>query len=75
MRLTTCPACGRAVTMLRDGERCNHGPGPDGEFICAGSGDQQLVAAAGHLNVERISPRSGKRPVSASIATRTTKEA
>ena len=54
MRLTQCPACGRAVSMLRDGELCTHGPGPDGEFVCPGSGDPAFVAAAEHLHIEAI---------------------
>jgi hypothetical protein len=54
MRLTQCPACGRAVSMLRDDELCNHGPGPGGEFACPGSGDPAFLAAADHLHVEAI---------------------
>jgi hypothetical protein len=54
MSLANCPACGRVVSILREGELCNHGPGPGGEFACPGSGDPAFVAAADHLHVEAI---------------------
>jgi hypothetical protein len=54
MHLSNCPACGRAVSVLRDGELCTHGPGPDGAFVCPGSGDPELVQAAQHLSVDEI---------------------
>jgi hypothetical protein len=57
MHLANCPACGRAVTMLRDGELCVHGPGPHEEFICPGSGDPALISAAQHLHVEESAER------------------
>ena len=61
MHLANCPACGRAVSMLREGELCNHGPGPGGEFACPGSGDQSMVQAAQHLHIVKTSevPRRG----------------
>jgi hypothetical protein len=62
MRLTQCPVCGRAMTMLRDGELANHGPGPDGEFACPGSGDPAFVSAASHLHVEQVPPTQ-ERPL------------
>ena len=71
MRLTQCPACGRAVSMLRDGELCTHGPGPDGEFVCPGSGDWNMVNAAMHLHVEDIDEMPYERPLSVTPATRT----
>lgn len=57
-----CAACGCDVAVM-DGEHarqgvqpdpgklCTHGPGPNGEFICPGSGDKSMVEAAKHLNV------------------------
>jgi hypothetical protein len=54
MHLASCPACGRAVSVLRDGDLCTHGPGPHDEFICPGSGNQDLVQAAQHLRVQPI---------------------
>jgi hypothetical protein len=39
-----CASCKRTVEI-----GCTHGPGPRGEFICPGSGDQARVAAAAHL--------------------------
>jgi hypothetical protein len=71
MRLTQCPACGRAVSMLRDGELCTHGPGPDGEFVCPGSGDSNMVQAAQHLHVEDIDATPLVRPLPATRGTRT----
>jgi len=70
MRLTQCPACGRAVSLLRDGELCTHGPGPDGEFVCPGSGDSNLVHAAMHLHVEDIHETPHERPSFVTPATR-----
>ena len=64
MHLANCPACGRAVSILRDGELCNHGPGPEGEFACPGSGDPAFVAAAEHLHVEAIPQLSDWQVVS-----------
>ena len=75
MHFANCPACGRAVSMLREGELCTHGPGPDGEFVCPGSGDQAMVAAASHLSVEEIPHAPRKRPASASIFSRSRKGA
>ena len=60
MRLTQCPVCGRAVSTLRCGELCNHGPGPDGDFACPGSGDPAFVEAAWHLHVEQV-PQAKER--------------
>jgi len=71
MHLANCPACRRAVSMLRDGELCTHGPGPDGEFVCPGSGDLSMVQAAQHLHVEDIDETPYERLLSATHATRT----
>jgi hypothetical protein len=70
MRLTQCPACGRAVSMLRDGELCTHGPGPDGEFVCPGSGDSNMVEAALHLHVELVPQAQERRQQSTGRALR-----
>jgi hypothetical protein len=53
-----CPACQRAVQLKR-GLRVTHGPGPHGEFICPGSGDEGMVKAAQHLNVNQLKPKRG----------------
>jgi hypothetical protein len=71
MHLANCPACGRAVSMLRDGELCTHGPGPDGEFVCPGSGDSNMVHAAQHLHVEDIDETPHEHPLSNTHPTRT----
>jgi len=71
MHLANCPACGRAVSMLRDGELSTHGPGPDGEFVCPGSGDSNMVHAAMHLHVEDIDETPHERPLSVTPGTRT----
>ena len=49
-----CPACGRRVYVTRGvGQQllfCTHGPGPNGEFSCPGSGQSasgKVVAAGG----------------------------
>ena len=70
MHLANCPACGRAVSMLRDGELCTHGPGPDGEFVCPGSGDSNMVHAAMHLHVVDIDETPHECRFSATPATR-----
>jgi hypothetical protein len=57
--------------MLRYGELCTHGPGPDGEFVCPGSGDSNMVHAAMHLHVEDIDEMPHERPSSVTTATRT----
>jgi len=57
--------------MLRDEELCTHGPGPDGEFVCPGSGDSNMVHAAMHLHVEDIDEPLHERPFSTRPATRT----
>ena len=71
MHLANCPACGRVVSMLRDGELCTHGPGPDGEFVCPGSGDSNMVHAAMHLHVEDIDETPHEHPLSTTTTTRT----
>jgi hypothetical protein len=56
--------------MLRDGELSTHGPGPDGEFVCPGSGDSNMVHAAMHLHVEDIDETPHERPSSQTSETR-----
>jgi len=47
-----CPSCGRRdVPTGKDGKLGTHGPGPNDEFICPGSGDKGMVEAAKHLKV------------------------
>jgi hypothetical protein len=57
--------------MLRDGELCTHGPGPDGEFVCPGSGDSNMVEAALHLHVEDLDETTHERPSAVTTTTRT----
>jgi hypothetical protein len=57
--------------MLRDGELCTHGPGPDGEFVCPGSSDLNMVEAARHLHVEDFDETPHESPMSVTTATRT----
>ena len=35
----------------KDGKLVTHGPGPNDEFICPGSGDKAMVKAAAHIKV------------------------
>jgi hypothetical protein len=54
-----CPKCKRHVGLTVDSGRTllvTHGPGPNGEFICPGSGDKGIVRAARHLRI----PGEGK---------------
>jgi hypothetical protein len=54
-----CPKCKRKVTV-RDGILCTHGPGPNDEFICPGSGDKAMVKATKGVKVpgSRPGPKS-----------------
>jgi hypothetical protein len=49
-----CLQCQRSVT-IKNGLRCTHGPGPNGEFICPGRGGQGMVeAVASEVAIEDI---------------------
>jgi hypothetical protein len=46
-----CRRCGRQVSIDKDGRLCTHGPGTNGQFVCPGSGDRDMVRAARHIKL------------------------
>lgn len=51
--LMKCKKCQCFVEVRSDGKLAAHGPGPNDEFICPGSGDKGLVKAARNLKVPK----------------------
>jgi hypothetical protein len=54
MDTTQCSICKRLVTVADNGTLTTHGPGPDGEFVCGGSGDRSMVKAAAHIRIRNF---------------------